>query len=155
MTFAYYFIKHNWNFMKKMIIVALVFAATAVSAQKIDASKVPSAVKNTFSKNFPGITDIKWEMEKGDYEANFKQNGQKMSAVLDPMGALLETETGIATSDLPAAATAYIAKNYKGGKIKDAARLKMANGDINYEAEVKGMDVIFDANGKFLKTQKD
>ena len=141
--------------MKKMIIVALVFAATAVSAQKIDASKVPSAVKNTFSKNFPGTTDVKWEMEKGDYEANFKQNGQKMSALIDPMGALRETEIGIAISELPANATAYISKNYKGEKIKEAAKLKMASGETHYEAEIKGMDVIFDANGKFLNTQKD
>jgi hypothetical protein len=56
---------------------------------------------------------------------------------------------------LPASIADYVAKNYKGEKIKEAAKLKMANGDINYEAEVKGMDLIFDANGKFIKSVKD
>jgi hypothetical protein len=30
-----------------------------------------------------------------------------------------------------------------------------ANGEVNYEAEVPHKDVIFDANGKFIKEAKD
>ncbi len=126
-----------------------------VFAQKIDASIVPAYVQSAFNKNFLGITTVKWEKEKGNYEANFKENGQKMSAVIDANGRLLETETAIEAGSLPTDAKAYIEKNYKGEKIKEAAKLKMANGDTNYEAEVKGMDLIFDANGKFIKSQKD
>jgi hypothetical protein len=141
--------------MKKMILVGLVFAGVTAFGQKIDASKVPTAAQSAFSKNFPGVKDVKWEKEKGNYEANFKQNGQKMSALFDANGAWLETETDIAINTLPIAVTDYVAKNYKGEKIKEAAKLKMANGDNNYEAEVKGMDLIFDANGKFIKSVKD
>lgn len=141
--------------MKRTCFIYLLFAGQAAFAQKIDASKVPGSVKNTFSKSFPGIAAVKWEKEKGNYEANFSRNDQKMSALFDANGAWLETETAMKTTELPKNAADYIAKNYKGEKIKEAARLKMANGDNNYEAEVKGMDLIFDANGTFIKSVKD
>ena len=141
--------------MKKMLTIGLMLVSIATLAQKIDGSKVPSSVKKTFTENFAGATDVKWEKENGNYEANFKQNNQKQSATFAPSGTWMETEQGIEISALPAAATAYIAKNYKGDKIKEAAKLKMANGETHYEAEVKGMDVIFDEKGGFIKTQKD
>jgi hypothetical protein len=46
-------------------------------------------------------------------------------------------------------------KNYPGTKVEEAAKIVKANGDINYEAEVHHKDVIFDANGKFIKEAKD
>ena len=138
-----------------MFAIGLMLVTIPVFAQKMDASKVPAPVKSTFSKNFPGITSVKWEKEKGNYEANFKQNEQKMSALIDANGSLLETETAIDASSLPSEALIYIGANYKGEKIKEAAKLKMANGDINYEAEVKGKDLIFDVRGNFIKSQKD
>ncbi len=140
--------------MKKIMIVVLLFINGAAFAQKINASKVPAAVKTSFSKNFSGVTSVKWEKEKGNFEAGFTENGIKMSAVFDDKGNLIETETAIDIANLPAGANDYIATNYKGAKIKEAAKLKMQNGDINYEAEIKGYDLIFDANGKFIKKTK-
>jgi hypothetical protein len=35
------------------------------------------------------------------------------------------------------------------------AKITKANGEVNYEAEVKGQDLIFDANGRFLKSIKE
>ncbi len=153
-TFVQYQLPKN-SVMKKRIFTSLMVASVSVSAQKMDASKVPAPVKATFKKNFAGVKDAKWEKENGNYEANFQQNGSKMSATFDPVGIWLETENAVEISALPAAATAYLAKTYKGAKVKDAAKLKMANGETHFEAEVKGMDVIFDENGKFIKTQKD
>ena len=141
--------------MKKVLFMLLMIAGFHSFAQKIDAAKVPAPVKNAFNTIFSGVAAVKWEKEKGNYEANFLQNSEKMSALFDEKGTWLETETAIKTSDLPASITDYIGKNYKGEKIKEAAKLKMANGDNNYEAEVKGMDLIFDANGKFIKSMKD
>ena len=152
-TFVQFYFKNSS--MKKILVAGLLLASVSVSAQKIDASKVPAAVRATFGKNFAGVKDAKWEKENGNYEANFQQNGNKMSAAFDQGGTWLETENAIEISALPAAATAYLAKTYKGEKVKEAAKLKMAIGETHYEAEVKGTDVIFDENGKFIKTQKD
>ena len=142
--------------MKKLFIVtvATVLAAFFVNAQKIDASKVPAAVKSGFSKQYPGVT-AKWEKEAGKYEANFKQNGNTMSALFEANGSLTESEMDIAVSALPAAVLAYVKDHYKGKIIKEGAKITKANGTINYEAEVDGKDVIFDVNGKYLKEAKD
>ena len=141
--------------MKKMFFVGLVLVTTPAFAQKLDASKVPAPVKKAFTENFAGATAIIWEKENGNYEAGFKQNNQNKSATFAPDGAWMETEQSIEISNLPSSVMAYLAKNYKGEKIKEAAKLKLANGEIHYEAEVKGLDIIFDEKGNFIKTQKD
>ena len=136
-----------------MIVLVAAFT-TEVQAQKINAAKVPAAVKTAFAKQYPGIA-AKWEKEDGKYEAGFTQNGHIMSATYEPNGPLTETETDIAITELPAGAVAYVKTHCKGKSIKAAAKITKADGSVNYEAEVNGRDVIFDAEGKFLKEVKD
>ncbi len=128
--------------------------STSSFAQKLDAAKVPAAAKAGFAKAFPKATAVKWEMEDKDYEVGFKQDGKEMTAVLDAQGALKETETDIKASELPKAVTDYLAAHYKGAKIKEAAIIKAANGQVTYEAEIAGKDVIFDSKGAFVKEVK-
>ena len=78
-----------------------------------------------------------------------------MSALYDASGNKTETEMDIKISGLPVAVTDYITQNYKGEKIKEAAIITKANGEVNYEAEVKGMDLLFTKQGKFITTAKD
>lgn len=143
--------------MKKLIVaMAVVFAANTASAQKIKESEVPKAVLATFQSTFKGIKAEKWEKEKdGNYEAEFDVNKVETSASFNADGKLLETETEIKTSELPKAVTDYIAKNYSGYKTEEAAKITDDTGKTSYEAEVKKgkeeMDLIFDANGNFLK----
>jgi hypothetical protein len=142
------------NLMKKAIAVLLVLSSFAANAQMMNVSKVPAAVTASFAKNFPAVSNAKWEKEHDEYEANFKQNGQKMSASFDAAGTLKETEKTIPVASLPSTATKYLHEHYKGESVKEASELKMADGSTYYEAEVKGMDVIFDGTGKFVKTQE-
>lgn len=122
-------------------------------AQKLDASKVPAAVKASFAKQYPSVV-VKWEKEDGKYEAGFKQNGSSMSALYEVNGTMTESEMDIKVSDLPASVLAYVKENYKGKKIKEGAKITKSDGTINFEAEVDGKDVIFDAKGNFLKEMK-
>ena len=140
--------------MKRLFFVTFVIVSLQVSAQKIDASKVPTIVKATFNKVFGQITNAKWMMEAKNYEAAFKQNGKNVSIVIDAKGMLLETETAIKISELPKAAANYLSTHFNGKKIAETAVIKKANGEINYEAEVNKIDMIFDSNGKFLKEVK-
>ena len=126
----------------------------AACAQKLDASKVPAAVKAAFAKQYPGAV-AGWEKENGKYEVNFKQNGNTMSALYETNGTLAETEMDIKVADLPATVQAYVKEHYKGKTVKEAAKITKADGTVNYEAEVNGKDVIFDVNGKFIKEAKD
>jgi len=138
-------------------IMAILFVGSIILAacsQSLDDSKVPSAVTTSFAKNFPGISP-KWDKENSNYEANFKMDGKTMSVLYDDNGNRQETETDINITDLPAAVTDYVSQNYKGEKIKEAAIITKAHGEINYEAEVNGMDLLFTKDGKFIKTAKD
>lgn len=114
-------------------------------------SKVPAAVKDAFRKQYPQAVKVEWEAEKGNYEAEFVSNGIRQSVLMDAAGKVLETEVEIKPEQLPEAAQTYLAQNYTGQKIKEAAKITDAKGGITYEAEVKGKDLIFDAAGNFIR----
>lgn len=142
--------------MKKdfLIFFILAIVSASVYSQHIDEKVVPAAVRDVFMKQFPGIKG-KWEKEKNNYEVNFKKDNRAMSAVIDAKGAIVETETEMAVRDLPAAVATYIKTRYKGAVIKEAARIVKPGGEMQYEAEVNGKDILFDDNGKFIKEEKD
>jgi uncharacterized membrane protein YkoI len=116
---------------------------------------VPSAVSSAFAKDFPG-KKAEWEMEGVAYEAEFKLNGSEASVVYDNAGNRKELEIEIKTSELPAAALQYVEKNYPTSKIKEVAKITDDKNVVTYEVEIKkegkNMDVLFDAEGKFIKT---
>lgn len=141
--------------MKKLLVLSIVTMSIKFSAfsQKLDASKVPVPVKTSFERHFPGAS-VKWEKEGRNYEAGFKQNGKIMSALFKADGTMTESEMDIKVPDLPATILTYVQEHYNGKTIKEAAKITKAGGAVNYEAEVNGKDVIFDANGRFLKEAK-
>lgn len=143
--------------MKKitLFIPLSVAAAMIVSAQKLTLADVPAKVKATFAKQHPSLATVKWEKEKGDYEAGFKMDGKTISELYSADGTMKESEVDIKTSELPSSVQGYVKNHYKGSGIREAAKITAANGTVTYEAEVKKMDVIFDAAGNFLKEVKD
>ena len=142
--------------MKKVIILLAFFAgAVCVNAQKVSEANVPSPVTAQFKTVYPSITQVKWEKENGNYEANFSENKIETSATFNTSGKLLETEQTIAIAALPKSATDYLDKNLAGKKVKEASKIKDAAGKITYEAEVEGIDYTFDNDGKFIKSAKD
>lgn len=142
--------------MKNKIFPACAIALITVSAcgQKMDASKVPAAVKSTFVKQFQGVTP-KWEKEGAKFEAGFLQDGLEMSAVFDANGNMEESEMEINVNVLPPVVLNYIKTHYSGLPVKEAAKITKSNGEINYEAAIKGRDLIFDSSGNFIKEAKD
>jgi hypothetical protein len=78
-----------------------------------------------------------------------------MSWVIDSKGIIVETETDIPVSSLPDAARKYISDHYKDAVISEASRIVSNNGVVNYEALVKGKDILFDEVGNFMKANKE
>jgi hypothetical protein len=140
--------------MKKLLVLPVLLLTTVAFAQKISDSKVPEAVKAAFSKNFSGMNEVKWEKEKGNYEANFNKDKTKMSALFDKEGKLLETETGIPVTKLPKAVLTYLGQQYDGKQIKEAARIKKEDGTLNYEADVDGNELLFGEAGQLISKTK-
>ncbi|MEN2489327.1 PepSY-like domain-containing protein [Flavobacterium sp. B11] len=136
------------------MLLALLFSCF-VSAQNISGKDVPNIVKSTFLKSYPNQPDVKWEKEKGNYEANFKTGSTERAVLLDANGNILETEEEISVKKLPAKALAYIEKNYKHKKIKEAAQITDSHGTITFEAQVSSIDLIFDKQGAYIKSIAD
>jgi hypothetical protein len=141
--------------MKKYLLMFTLFATIVCSAQaqKIDAASVPAAVKAAFEKQFPTAT-AKWEKEDGKYEAGFKGGGEEMSALFTADGAMTESEVGMKSAALPAKVLSYVKQHYSGKSIKAGAKITKADGTVIYEAEVNGVDVLFDVDGNFLQEVK-
>lgn len=142
--------------MKKLVIlsVALVIASTIHAQHNLALSRIPAATKAAFAKAHPNLAGT-WEKEAGNYEVSFKEGGKDMSCIIDKNGKIYETETEIGVNQLPSPVTAYLDKHYKGIKVKEAATIVKADGKIIYEAEIKGKDVLFDANGQLIHPVKD
>jgi hypothetical protein len=139
--------------MKKLFFAVFALALIGnVMAQDIKSTAVPAAVKSAFMSKYPKATKVSWEKEKGNYEANWGgKSGEDNSAMFTPAAAFIEIVNAIPISSLPASIAPYVAKNYKGTKIKEAGKVTDAAGKTMYEAEIKGGDLIFDEKGTFIK----
>lgn len=136
----------------KMILIVVSIFSFSILAQNVD---VPKKVQNEFAKLYPKVTDVKWSKEsKEEFEAEFKENDNSISVVIDNEGKLLETETKIDIKDLPKAVEPLVTKKYKGYKITEAAKIIDNKGTLTFEAEIsKGntkKDLSFDKDGKIL-----
>jgi hypothetical protein len=140
----------------KYFISTLVLLSINVFAQKeMKEVKVPKSVSTAFTKLYPKATEVKWEKEGDEeFEANFKNNSVEISVVIDDNGKLMETETVVQVSDLPASVAPYIAKKYAGYTLSRAAKIVDAKGNITFEAEItKGevkKELMFGKNGKLV-----
>lgn len=140
--------------MKKLLFICIAAAFTSCAdAQKLKEADVPAAVKTTFEKQYPGAK-AEWEKEGTNYEAEFDYNKEEMSVVIDAAGNIIETEVVIDKGKLPAAVLTYVQSHYAGKDIKEAAKITDAKGTVTYEAEIKGMDLLFDSTGTFIKEVK-
>ena len=143
--------------MKKVIAFALMASGLVGFAQAKQNKEVPKVVAQAFEKEYPN-TKVDWNIEKDGYEAEFKYNGKESSADYDKSGRKLETEIEIAQNEMPKNALLYLKTNYPKNKIKETAKITTLKGVISYEAELKidgqNNDLIFDANGNFIKISK-
>lgn len=142
--------------MKKLGLMMVAAMVTSLTfAQKMQEKDLPAAVKTAFQKNFPQANVEKWEKEGANFEAEFELNKTDQSVLFDAQGNIIETEIEIELSQLPNGVLDYVKTNYKGQSVKEAAKITDGKGSVTYEAEIKGLDILFDSNGKFIKEIKD
>jgi hypothetical protein len=140
--------------MKRLFVLAALLLSIPALAQKKGKSVRPPAVAATaFQNAHPGVKGT-WEKEDMNYEVEFSEHGHKMSCVVDSRGTIIETETGIRLDELPQSVRTYLKRHYANQKIKDAARIQKADGTVQYEAGIGKKDILFDANGTFIRETK-
>ena len=135
-----------------LLFVSAAFAGNAAAAQDKKTKDVPAAVKEALAKKYPKATKVSWEKEKGNYEANWGgKSGEDTSVQFTLAGAFVEEVDAIPVNLLPAAVAPYVKAHYNGVKITEAGKVTDATGNHLFEAEIKGKDLLFDENGKFIK----
>jgi Putative beta-lactamase-inhibitor-like, PepSY-like len=120
------------------------------------AQKAPTSVKTAFQSRFPTVKEVSYDKEKnGEYEANFKIKGIKMSANFTETGDWRETESEITTQTLPDVITKAIGVKYPKAKIVGAAKIETPENGTRYEADLKtGLkktEVLLDELGNFIQ----
>ncbi len=141
--------------MKKIAATMVVMLFAILSfAQKMQEKDIPANVKSTFQKKYPTALAVKWDKEGEKYEASFVLNKTDNAVLMDAQGNIVETEVEIDLTQLPKGILDYVKTHYAGKQAKESAKITDAKGAVTYEVEIKGMDLIFDSNGKFIKEIK-
>lgn len=142
--------------MKKLTLtIAAVITASLIFGQRLQDKDVPANIKTAFQKLYPTTKEVKWDNEEGNFEASFELSEVEYSVLFDVQGKLIETEVEIELNQLPSGVLDYIKTTYKGRSVKEAAKITDGRASVSYEAEIKGMDLLFDSNGKFIKEIKN
>lgn len=139
---------------KSVMMIALIMFSFASFAQKTKEQNVPQVIKNALHEKFPNAKEVKWDKEESNYEASFKNNKVDNSILFNANGKIIETEIAITVSQLPKKALQYLNANFKNQKVKEAAKIITAKGNLIYEAEIKDKDLFFDENGNFITKDK-
>ena len=140
--------KHVVTFSFAILIIGV------LHGQNLKIGDVPGPVKSALEKKYPQAKNVKWEKEKGNYEANWGgKSGEDNSVQFSPSGDFIEIVKAIPVSQLPKSISVYVKEHYKGAKITEAGKVTDAHGKLSYEAEVNKKDLIFDEKGDFVKAE--
>lgn len=141
--------------MKKItLLILLVFFFQHLQAQRLEIREVPEAVMIAFRKANPGVGNPQWRKDKGNYQAKCMVNKTPRTFTYTKSGTPVVKDAKAAIEALPAAIKDYLDKSHRGAVVDKVLRIINPKGIVNYAVEINGSDLIFDANGKYLKTQK-
>lgn len=139
-----------------LLLLGTLMLNLTVAAQKIQESKVPTAVLISFKTKFHDATKTSWEIENNsEYEAEFLIDRTKQSAKFAKSGKWLKTKSEINTDELPKEVSQTITKEFAGFKIEKAEKADTLNNGTVYEVivkkDMKTYDVTIAASGKTLR----
>jgi hypothetical protein len=142
--------------MKNFIILVAVFSLISFSA--CSQKNPPENVKNEFSRKFAGAKSVKWVSEKeNEWEAEFKLNGNEMSACFDNSGKWMETEAEVSAKDLPAPVSNTLKNEFpefKTGEITTVENAEMKGFEFALKNKKTELTVIIGNDGTVLKKEE-
>lgn len=139
---------------KTFFFLLLATFVTQAQAQKIKAKDVPAPVMDAFKKSYPDIQKTYWGKDSIHYHVAFYTGKAPMSVTYDSTGKIVIAEMQMPVEELPSGIVEYVQKNYPGEIFKDVAQITDEKGIVTYEIEVKDMDLVFDAKGNLISSEK-
>ena len=122
-------------------------------AQNLRPIDIPFAVTAAFDQAYPAIQTVEWSKAGDNFAAEYKADTLNRSVTYNSSGMLVESNTEILEAALPSPVMEYLNENYKDNKVNETSKITDANGIVTYETKLKGMDLIFDSEGKFVKSE--
>jgi hypothetical protein len=123
--------------------------------------EIPAEVSSALKEKYPNVksSDINWNKEGENYQAEFINKGLKYQVVIDGSGNWLATETEMTRSELPDKVKEGLKNSeFSSWDVKEVEKRESPQAKSQYIIEVeKGsqdFDVYFDQNGKVLKKIK-
>ena len=142
--------------MKKFIGAALLLPIAVWSCTNNEALDVPDHVQAAFAQKFPQHSGAEWELDKGNNEVNFKQDGVAWSATFTPDAVWTETEHNIAADQLPEPVSVAINGRFANQAITEAEVAEGPNGTV-YEVKLmhdgKEVEVVCTADGTIREVE--
>ncbi len=142
--------------MKRAILIILAGLGSSLAiGQDLKKSEVPAAVTAKFASLYPNVTNEEWEKEDGNYEVEFETDNKETNVIIDASGNLVGSSAEVGPNDLPKAIIEYAGKNFPGKKLKEMTKMTDSKGIVTYEIQIHNDEMIFDANGNFVKKEEE
>lgn len=122
----------------KNIFTVLAACITIGLSANCQGTKVPTAVKSAFTAKYPNVTNVNWGKENAtEYEAEFKLNGENISANFKKDGSWVVTETAISEDALPEKVHSAIMAKYPGSTFSAVEKIEKPGNKVYYETVIK------------------
>ena len=154
-----------------IIVLFVVLAGAAAHAGKDKCGGLPDAVKAVINAEYPGAEIEEVEVEKEGikvYEVELEMGEQEVELAISADGKIIERETELALSELPAGVKAAIEGACEGGEIKEVTKevtywvvtlKKLETPKTTYEAEVvkdgKEIEIEVAADGTVIEQKAE
>ena len=105
----------KWKCLLTMISIVMLISCKSAAQQPT----VPDIILKRFAILYPTHKNLTWELENGNYEAEFIKGEKEMTVVFEPDGAVAQTETVSDTSAIPQSIKDYVKTNMAGHDITE------------------------------------
>jgi len=139
---------------KTLLFIFLLSCVITIQAQKITTDAVPKKVTVAFKKSHPTTTQEEWTKVDTNYEVKFLLNKKVTHLMYDKTGILVFNESKIALATIPVAIKKYLDTNFPEQKIDGIVKMTAMNSSLSYAVEINDSNLIFDALGNYLRTEK-
>lgn len=138
----------------KISLLSICFIGIFSCQQAKNSVEAPAAVIESFNGLFADVSELEWENEDSQWEADFSMNGNNYSASFDNNGVWIETEEEIEIEDVPPATKYTLDSRYSKYSIEESEKVTNQSG-IAYEFELKNgddeMELLISSDGEVLK----
>ena len=139
---------------KALALFASLLLAITSLAGEITVSDVPAKVKACVDSVFPKIEVVRWELEKGRYEAWVKKKDHQIAVSVLPDGHVFAMLKRIKANELPKTTQEFIKKTAKLEEVKEAEEILYTRVNRTfYMAKYKGYKYNFDDKGNFMSKE--